>query len=135
MSQDSYSRNFARQLTQMCQATEDPARSEGVKHQTESFLANSLVASTSIRFSIDLNVSSIPIANGFHDATGPTIEILRHSTNSRAHSRENAATLTVSSPIAHRLPRFPDFHSIACQQVHTHTHTHTRARANDRFEF
>ena len=69
-----------------------------------------------------------------------TIEILRHTTNSRARSRENQATLTVSSPIAApTVPRFQDFHSIDDQQVHAHVCRYTRTwytykRARVRFQ-
>lgn len=88
---------------------------ERVKYLTKSFsLENSLAASRSIRFSVDRRCTllspSLPPrvspSNVFQRAQQVlTIEILRHTTNSRAHSRENQATLTVSSPIAHELCR------------------------------
>lgn len=84
---------------------------ERVKYLTKSFsLENSLAASRSIRFSVDRRCTPpsprVSPSNVFQRAQQVlTIEILRHTTNSRAHSRENQATLTVSSPIAHELCR------------------------------
>lgn len=103
---------------------ENPISSEGVKHWTKSFShENSLVASTSIRFSVDRR-------------SHPFERVLRCN---RSNHRNSPAFDEFPSSFARKcsyvnsfvtdrawMPRFQDFRSIASTGTHTRAHTHAQ---------
>ena len=85
---------------------------------------NSLVASTSIRFSVDRRSPSpferFPRCNRSNHRNSPAFDEFSSSFVRKCSYVNSFVTDRA------RLPRFQDFHLIACQQVHAHTQIHIR---------